>query len=376
MSDTGHMAGRSYAVQYRRLGKTGMEVSAIGLGAAPVASSRTEYAVKVIHRALEMGVNYFDTAWSYWDSEIILGEALKGRRESVYVSSKTTDKTRDGAWQHIHESLERLQTDYLDNYHLHGLWQGEDLETRLGPGGALEALVEAKEQGFIRHIGCTAHLSRTLIRALERFDFEVILVPMNIVERDPLDALIPLCLEKDVGITIMKPVATGLLPAGLALKWLLNQPIACPVPGCTTIEEIEENAAVGALGDVSLSPDEERQVREWAGRLEHVRCRVCRACEPCPVGIPIGEILGTDVVYDHYQTMGAEAFAAFPWRPGRVKEDAERRHEKLRQIEACTECEICQLRCPHDLPVIEMLRATVPGMTDMLRIWEARGLSA
>jgi len=351
-----------------------MDVSAIGLGSAQIASSTNEYAVQLIHRALELGVNYFDTARGYWDSEIILGEALKGRRESVYVSSKTTDKTRDGAWQQIHESLERLQTDYLDNYHLHGLWLGEDLQTRFGPGGALEALVEAKEQGLIRHIGCTSHLSRALIKALERFDFEIILVPMNIVEQDPLDELIPLCSEKGVGVTIMKPVATGLLPAGLALKWLLNQDIACPVPGCTTIEEIEENAAVGALDDVSLSPDEEGQVREWAGRLEHVRCRICRACEPCPVEIPIGEILGTDVMYDHYRTMGAEAFAAFPWRPDRVKDDAERRVEKLRQIEACTECEICQLRCPADLPVIEMLRATVPGMQDMLSILGARGL--
>ncbi|NQU96194.1 MAG: aldo/keto reductase [Chloroflexi bacterium] len=363
-------------MQYRRLGKTGMEVSAIGLGSAQVASSETEHAVQIIHRALELGVNYFDTARSYWDSEIILGEALRGHRENVYVSSKTEEKTRDGAWQQVHESLERLQTDYLDNCHLHGLRQGEDLETRLGPGGALEALVEAKEQGLIRHIGCTAHLSRALVKALERFDFEIILIPMNIVERDPLDELIPLCVERDVGVTIMKPVATGLLPAGLALKWLLNQPIACPVPGCTTIEEIEENAAIGALEDVSLSPDEERQVQEWAGRLEHVRCRICGACEPCPVGIPIGETLGSDVMYDHYRTMGAEAFAAFPWRPGRVKEDAERRKQTVHQIEACTECEICQVRCPADLPVIEMLRAALPGMTDMLRIWETRGLSA
>ena len=361
-------------MQYRRLGKTGMDVSAIGLGSAQIASSRDEYAVRVVHRALELGVNYFDTARGYGDSEIILGEALKGRRGDVYISSKTGAKTRDDAWQHIQESLERLQTNYLDNWHLHGLEQGEDMDTRLGPGGALEALIEAREQGLTRHTGCTAHLSRTLIKALKRFDFEVILVPMNIVEQDPLDELIPLCVEKDVGVTIMKPVATGLVPASLALKWLLNQRIAAAVPGATTVEEVEENALVGALEDVSLTADEETQVREWAERLEHVRCRICRACEPCPVGIPIGETLGTDVARSHYRTMGPEAFAAFPWRQEKVERDAERRRETLRQIEACTECEICELRCPHDLPVIDMLRATVPGMKDMLRIWEARGL--
>ncbi len=361
-------------MQYRRLGRTGMDVSVIGLGAAQIASSTNEYAVQVVHQALELGVNYFDTARGYWDSELILGEALKGRREGVYVSSKTGEKTRDGAWQQIHESLERLQTDYLDNCHLHAVEQGDDLDTRLGPGGALEALIEAREQGLIRHIGCTAHLGRTLFKALRRFDFEVILVPMNIIEQDPLDELIPLCQERGVGVTIMKPVATGILPAPLALKWLINQPIACAVPGCTTLEEVEENAAVGAAGDISLTADEEKQVQGWAKRLAHVRCTVCGACEPCPVGIPISETLGTDPPLCHYRTMGPEAFAAFPWRPGRVREDAEHRRETLRQIKACTECEICQLRCPADLPVIEMLRATIPDMTDMLRIWEARGL--
>ena len=361
-------------MQYRRLGKTDMEVSVIGLGSAQIASSATEHAVRVVHRALETGVNYLDTARSYGNSEIILGEALKGRRKDVYVSTKTGATTRDGAWQHLQESLERLQTDYLDNWHLHGLKQGENLDTRLGPGGALEALIEARDQGLTRHIGCTSHMSRALIKALDRFDFEVILVPMNIVEREPLDELIPLCAEKDVGVTIMKPVATGLLPAALALKWLANQPIACAVPGCTTAEEVEQNAAVGALDDISLTPDEERQVREWAVRLEHVRCRICRVCEPCPVGISIGTVLGTDVVYDHYRTMGPEAFAAFPWRSQKAKEDAETRREVVRQIEACTECEICQLRCPADLPIIDMLKATVPAMKDMLSIWETRGL--
>lgn len=363
-------------MQYRSLGNTGMEVSAIGLGSAQIASSRNEYAFQVVDRAIELGINYFDTARGYWDSEMILGEALKGRREDVYISSKTGAQTREDACQHLEESLERLQTDYLDNYHLHGLKMGEDLNTRLGPGGALEALVQAKEEGLIRHIGCTAHLSRTLVKALQQFDFEIILVPMNIVERDPLDELVPLCLSKGVGVTIMKPVATGLVPASLALKWLLNQPISCAVPGCTTIEEVEENADVGALENPLLTPIEEMQVSGWAEQLENVRCRICRACEPCPVGIPIGETLGTDVTRSHYLTMGAEAFAEFPWRPERIKNDAERRKQTIAQIEACTECELCEMRCPAGLPVIDMLRTTVPHMKDMLRIWEAQGLTA
>jgi len=123
-----------------------------------------------------------------------------------------------------------LRTGYLDNCHIHNLKLGQDIDQRLGPGGALEALIEAKEQGIIRHIGCTAHRSDILLEALRRFDFEIILVPMNIVEREPLQKLIPVCQEKGVGVTIMKPLATGVLPATLALKWLVNQPIATCVP--------------------------------------------------------------------------------------------------------------------------------------------------
>jgi len=355
-------------MQYRKLGNTGFEVSAIGFGAAMLGSSNIEYAVNVVRRALELGVNYFDTARGYWDSEIKLGLALKGNREKVYVSTKTVGKTREEAWQHIHESLERLQTDYLDNCHLHGLREGEDLEKRLGPEGALEALIEARDQGLVHHIGCTSHRSDTLIKALERFDFEVILVPMNIVERDPLKELIPLCNRKGVGVTIMKPVATGLLPAQLALKWLLNQSISIPVPGTTTIKEVEENALIGHLDDVALTDEEEELVDDLANQLERVRCRICGECEPCPVDIPIGSILGTDVVYDHYRTMGPGTFRRFPWSQERVKNHIVERRQRISAIKSCTECGECEKRCPYGLPIIKMLQNMVIPMNDILTI--------
>ena len=357
-------------MQYRKLGKTGIEVSSIGLGCAQLGSSCTEYAAKIVRRAAELGVNYFDTARGYRDSEIKLGLGLKGRRGKVYISSKTGAKTKEEACQHIHESLKRLETDYLDNYHLHGLSEGEDLEKRLGPGGALEALIEAKEQGLIRHIGCTSHTSQALVKALERFDFEIILVPMNIVEREPLRELIPLCIRKGVGVTIMKPVATGLLPAQLALKWLLNQPISTAVPGAATVEEVEENSIVGRLADLSLTVGEEERVSRLRDQLDHVRCRVCGVCEPCPQKIPIGGTLGTDVMYDHYRTMGPETFRIFPWSPDRVQHGIERRRQLISTIQSCTECGECEKRCPYGLPIIKMLQDTVEPMEDMIRIWK------
>ncbi len=360
-------------MHYRRLGNTGMKVSVIGLGGVQLGSSDPEYAVKVVRKALELGVNYFDTARSYWDSEIKVGMALKGIREKVYVSTKTGGRTKEDAWRQIRESLERLQTDYLDNCHLHALDSEEDIERRLGPGGAIEALLEAKDSGIVRHIGCSSHRHSVVVKALKRFDFETILVIMNIVEREPLDELIPLCVSKGVGVTIMKPLATGLLPAQLALKWLLNQPISIAVPGATTIEEASENSLVGHLDDFTLTPGEEEEVRRVAAELEHVRCRICGKCEPCPVGIPVGFKLGSDDMYNHYRTMGPENFRAFPWSRDRVASHIKYRRELISKIQSCTGCGECEERCPYGLPAMEMLRDMVPGMEAMLRIWREAG---
>ncbi len=356
-------------MQHRKLGKTGLEVSVIGLGGGMLGSSDNSYTLKVIKRAIDLGVNYFDTARSYPDSEVKLGQALKQRREEVYISSKTGATTKEEAWRHINESLERLQTDYLDNYHLHGLRDGKDLETRLGPGGALEALVEARERGLIRHIGCTSHRSQTLIKALQRFNFEIILVPMNIVEREPLNELLPLCEQKGVGVTIMKPVATGLLPAELALKWLLNQAIDTAVPGATTIKEIETDAKIGQLTDITLNAEEERRMERLAQMLQNRRCRICAECEPCPQEIPIGSTLGTDVMYDHYRTMGSQAFREFAWSAERVKQEIQKRKTTISAIRSCNHCGECERRCPCGLPIVEMLHDMVEPMEEMLQIW-------
>lgn len=352
-------------MEHRSLGKTGLRASAIGLGCVQFSSSQAEYAVQIVRRALELGITYFDVARSYGDSEIKLGLGLDGDREKVALSTKTGARSRDDAWRQINESLERLRTGWVDNCHLHALHSGEDIDRRLGPGGALEALIEAKEQGLIHHIGCSSHRSEVLVEAIGRYDFEIILVPMNVVEREPLDELIPLCHRKGIGVTIMKPLATGLLPASLALKWLLNQPVASVVPGTTTLEELEENAAVGHR-DLTLSAGEERQVAGLKDALEHVRCRICGACLPCPQDIPIPVTLGTDVMYDHHRTMGPQGFRAFPWSRARIERDLPDREKGIAAIESCTRCGECEARCPYGLSIVEMLQAVVPAMRDML----------
>jgi uncharacterized protein len=357
-------------MQYRPLGKAGLNVSVIGLGGVQLNSSSIDYAVSIVQRALELGVNYIDTARAYGDSEIKVGLALKGQRQRAYVSTKTEAKTRDEAWRDIEQSLLRLQVDYVDNLHLHALFDVADVDERTRPGGALDGLIEARRQGLVRHIGCTSHVSGVLIEALKRFDFETILVPLNIIEREPLDELIPLCQSKGVGVTIMKPLATGLLPAALALKWLAGQPIATAVPGCTSIEEIEANAHIGHLASFVLSPDEAERAEALRAEWEHRRCRLCGACLPCEKGIAIADEVGSDDVYDHYRTMGPDAFARFTWSRPLIGRQLVRRQEIIAQIESCDRCGVCEERCPYGLPVADLLAAMLPGMYDMVRIYE------
>ena len=356
-------------MRYRALGNTGLQVSSIGLGCVMLGSSTIDYAIRIVQRALELGVTFFDVARGYRDAEIKLGLALEGQRAKAIVSTKTSARRCDDAWRQLNESLERLRTDCVDNCHLHGLRSRQDIDERLGPGGALEALTRAKEQGLIRHIGCTSHRSELVIAAMNRFDFEIILVPMNIVEREPLEELIPLCHEKGVAVTIMKPVATGLLPAQLALKWLLNLPIASAVPGATTVREVEENALVGHH-DITLTAEEQARVEDLRAGLEHTRCRICGKCLPCPQEIRISYILGTDIMYDHYRTMGRDGFRSFVWSRATIEQDLPKRQKCIAAIKSCTRCGECEARCPYGLPIVEILQSLVPAMTDMVGVYE------
>jgi aryl-alcohol dehydrogenase-like predicted oxidoreductase len=362
-------------MQYRALGATGIHASVVGLGSAQLSSSSTEYAVRMVHRALELGINYFDTARGYGDSEVKIGLALQGDRERAILSTKTYAVTRDDARRHIDESLQRLQTDYLDNCHLHGLTEG-NLEQMLGPGGALEALVQAKEEGLIRHIGASSHHWQVLMQALERYPFEIFLVMMNLVEYEPLAELLPLCAKKGVGVTVMKPVATGLLPSRVALRWLLNQKVGdldavhVVAPGATTLEELEENALAG-YGDLALTAEQEAQVPLLRTQWERARCRCCDACNGvCAQKIGPGYTLGTDVGYDHYRTMGPQRFRAFSWSREAVEHDLAHRRNLIAAIEACDHCGKCEAVCRYGLPVMEMLPKMLPAMRDMVAAYD------
>ncbi len=249
-------AGRE-GMPLRKLGKTGELVSILGLGGSftIAASDRVEEAEKIIHRAHDLGVNYIDTAPSYGSSEKNIGQAIKDRRGEAFLASKTLDRTYEGTMELFHQSLERLQTDYLDLLQVHGLHSEDELEQVLADGGALAALDELKQEGLIRFTGVTGHRDpQALLEALERYDFDCILLSLNPADPyyQPLqDAVLPLAKEKDMGIIAMKVAAYGRIfrDDGLdsmekALNYALSFPVSSAVVGISTAQELEENIGI------------------------------------------------------------------------------------------------------------------------------------
>ncbi|MBL8795599.1 MAG: aldo/keto reductase [Planctomycetia bacterium] len=239
----------------RVLGRTGREVSLFGLGGEGVLRTfgRTAEAVRVIHRALDCGVTYCDTAPAYADSINYYGAALGERRHDVFLASKTHDRTRDGSLRLLDDSLRRLKTDHLDLWQLHDLRTVEQLDQIFGPGGALEALLQAKAEGRVKHLGITGHHDpNILLEAMRRFDFDTVLVALNAADvhrQSFIQAVLPEARRRGMGVIAMKVCAAGRLLSAMpmveALGYVLSlDGVTNAIVGCATPDEVEENARI------------------------------------------------------------------------------------------------------------------------------------
>jgi predicted aldo/keto reductase-like oxidoreductase len=241
----------------RLLGQTGCEVTQFALGGEGVLRThgRAAEAVAVIHRALDQGVNYCDTAPAYAGSLDYYGLALGERRRQVFLASKTHDRTRDGSLRLLDESLKRLRTDHLDLWQLHDLRTADDLAMIFGRGGAIEALVQARANGRVRFLGLTGHHDPAiLLEAMRRFDFDTVLVALNAADPHRLSFARTVLLEagrRGMGVIGMKVYAAGALlrsaPTALApaeaMGYVLNLPgVSTVVIGCSSPAEVDENA--------------------------------------------------------------------------------------------------------------------------------------
>lgn len=327
-------------MEYRILGKTGLRISRIGLGGIPIQRIDAEGTKKLIRRLMEEGVNYIDTARGYTVSEEYLGYALEGVRNRFVLATKSMARTKEAMAKDINISLEKLRTDYIDLYQIHNPTMKE-LEQVLAPGGALEALLEAKAAGKIRHIGITLHSVLLFEKAVEYDWVETIMFPYNIVETQG-EELIAACAEKNIGFINMKPLAGGALDdASVALRFIAANPnITVVIPGMAEQSEIEQN--VRAVCDCSPLTDRElEKIQQFRDVLGTQFCRRCNYCQPCSAGISIYSMFLMEGYYNRYD----------------LKQWATARYMAMEKTASdCIDCGVCETRCPYNLPIRQMLK--------------------
>ncbi len=241
-------------MEQRCLGRTTISSSLLGLGGNRLlaTSGRFTEAHRLVSVALESGITYFDTARLYADSEAYLGRSLGSRRHQVFLATKTHARDKAVAMVHIEESLLRLQTDHVDLWQLHDVRTVSDLDRIFRPGGAIEALDAARQAGKARFLGVTGHNNPEVIQeCLERFDFDIVMVPVNAAEphhRSFLDTVIPVARRKGVGVVSMYPYCGGQI-AKLGhfetvepfLRFALSQHTSVTLVGCDSVEQLEAN---------------------------------------------------------------------------------------------------------------------------------------
>jgi hypothetical protein len=330
-------------MQRRTLGKTGLEVSVIGFGGIPIQKLPMREAQNLVEGVLIAGINFFDTAQGYGDSEIKIGEGIKKRRKGCVLATKSPCRTAEQAVFDVKKALHRLKTDYIDLYQIHHVSKSHELEQVLAPGGALEGLVKFKKEGRIKHIGITGHNPDLLRKALEQSDeLETVQFPFNIIEDGENERrLLEMTKKLEVGTIIMKPLAGGVIPEPeLSLHWILQQGVDTVIPGMILSDEVRINAAVGDKPR-PLSSGELSRLKAKIEPLEKNFCRRCMYCMPCPEEIPIYLI----------QELGDKVKVAA------VKDMCQKMYASLEKtVEDCTECGECEEKCPYELPIREMLK--------------------
>jgi len=380
-------------VQYREYGNTGKVISALGFGAMRLPDDE-DYAVEIMQHALDLGVNFIDTAMGYKSgrSEILVGRAVKGRRDRVYLSTKNACRGNEWSdkawWERMETQLDKLDTDYIDFYCIVHALQWDDFITKFRkPGGGLAAALRAKDEGIIHHIAMSTHDTPENKKKLIDTDiFEGIIVQYNLLNRDN-EEVIAHAHQKDMGVCIMGPVAGGRLARrseqiedmvgspvasipDLALRFVLsNSNVTCAMSGMSTAQMVEENVAT-ASREEPLTSDELESIHKAMQEnqeLSKLYCTGCGYCLPCPQGVAIPTIFAimnyhrvwglTDHARHLYAKLGSD-FSGAAWSLGERRGwtlDTSGEEAKM-DASACVECGQCEEQCPQNIPIIQQLK--------------------
>lgn len=329
------------------LGKTGIVTPQNAFGALPIQRIDTASAVKLLHRAYEGGMNFFDTARAYSDSEVKMGEAFRGMREKIFIASKTTALTPDGFRKDLDTTLTNLKTDYLDIYQFHcarSCFAPDD------GTGMYEAMLDAKRQGMIRHIGITAHLIEVAEQIVASGLYETLQFPFSYLSSKRDIDLVVACKEAGMGFIAMKGLAGGLLTNSRACMAFMSQYDALPIWGIQREEELTEwlsffDQEAEMTDEVRAFIDEDR--RKLSGDF----CRGCGYCSPCSVGIQINQCARMTQMI---RRAPSENFKSEYWQA------------EMAKIEDCTSCGLCKTRCPYGLDIPDLLRKNYSDYRDII----------
>jgi len=355
-------------MQKRRLGRTKLNVSIVGFGGIPITGASVKYAVKMIRRAFDLGINYFDTARAYGDSEEKIGIALNDVRDKCVIATKTHQRTREEAARiGVKQSLRNLRTDRIDLVQLHGIDDEKTLEKAVSHEGSLAALKEARSKGLINFIGISGHNPYILAKAIGTGEFDTVLVPLNLLFKEATEELIPLAKELDVGVIVMKPfggtelrfaqrqihenlqkalvrkefdriLGMGIDKTRRSLRFVLAHDISTTIPGFSSVEEVE--SAIRVANEFRGLTKEEKEIFRFGELPSEPFCRECELCIPCPDGLNIPHLLALDKYFTYYE----------------IKTWARQAYQKAStRIDSCTKCEECEAKCPYKLPIVNML---------------------
>ena len=366
-------------MQYREYGNTGIKISALGFGAMRLPLDHDE-SVALLQRGMDLGINFLDTAMGYLggESEAMVGKAVKGRRDQVYLSTKNacSEWTNDSWWRRMESSLTKLDTDYIDFYCIvHGMsW--ENFENHFSkPDGGLEAALRCKEEGLARHLCMSCHdTPENMIKLIDTGVFEGMIVQYNLLDRRNEPAL-QYAREQGVGVCLMGPVGGGRLVhrsekiaellgrdlsmAEIALRFVLANPnVTCALSGMNAMEQVEENCAT-ASREEPLSPRELSallQATEDNAKLADLYCTGCRYCLPCPQNVAIPEIFDA---MNYHRVWGLTELGQRMYR--RLGNE---RHPEQLPATACTECGECEEKCPQNLSIIEQLKESHKALSE------------
>jgi len=320
------------------LGKTGIRTERNGFGALPIQRIETAAAVRLLRRARDGGMTFFDTSRAYTDSEEKLGFAFDGSWEGLTIATKTMARTPEQFWEDLHTSLKLLKTDHIDIYQFHLVPQCY----RPGDGtGLYEAMEEAKKQGKILHIGVTAHKLGVARECVASGLYETIQFPLSYLSGEQELRLVEEARQADMGYIAMKALAGGLITCAEAAGAFLAQfPHVVPIWGIQRERELDEFLAQ-IEHPPALTPELQAVIDGDRAELMGEFCRGCGYCMPCPQGITINQCARMSLLLRRAPSAGYLAPAG---------------QTMMERIEQCTRCGACKARCPYGLDIPELLR--------------------